>query len=79
MKIYEFFKEDNIKIKTDIDSFLFFDEKWMFVENRDYISSVIDYMDIDIFVKIGLDISNNLNKDNISVMDYDISYLDKYI
>ena len=78
MKIYEFFKGDYSRIKSDIDSFLFFDEKWMFIENKDYISLVIDYMDVDIFIKVGIYISNNLNKDNISIKDYDISHLNKY-
>ena len=72
-------KNNNEKIKNDIDDFLFFDGEWMFVENIDYIRLVIDYMDVETFIKIGLNISDNLNQDNITVEDYDISCLNKYI
>ena len=72
-------KNNNEKIKNDIDDFLFFDGEWMFVENIDYIRLVIDYMDVETFIKIGLNISDNLNQDNITVEYYDISCLNKYI
>ena len=79
MKIYELLGNNNEKIKNDIDDFLFFDGEWRFVENIDYIRLVIDYMDVATFIKIGLNISDNLNQDNITVEDYDISCLNKYI
>jgi hypothetical protein len=79
MKIYELLGNNNEKIKNDIDDFLFFDGEWRFVENIDYIRLVIDYMDVTSFIKIGLNISDNLNQDNITVEDYDISCLNKYI
>jgi hypothetical protein len=79
MKINELMRNNNDKIKNDIDDFLFFDGEWRFVENIDYIRLVIDYMDVTTFIKIGLNISDNLNQDNITVEDYDISCLNKYI
>ncbi len=42
MKLYEFLNNNN-EIKDDIDSFIFFDGKWMFVENVEFIKSVINY------------------------------------
>lgn len=80
MKINEFIdNRDILKIKSDIDSFLFnIDGKWMFADNKKHISGVIKYIDIDTFISLGISISEKLNKDKISIDDYDLTYLDKY-
>jgi hypothetical protein len=80
MKINEFVEnKDFLKIKNDIDSFLFYiDGEWMFADNKKHISGIIKYIDIDIFIKIGVSISKKLNKDRISIDDYDLTFLDKY-
>ena len=70
---------NNNTLINDIDSFLFYDEKWLFVENLDFFELIVDYMDIEIFFKIGSSIANKLNEENISVDDYDISYISEFV
>ena len=81
MKIYEFIDSKySHKIKSDIYNFLFYeDNKWMFADNEEHISGIIKYVDVNIFIRIGKDISEKLNKDNITIDDYDLSKLDKYL
>ena len=79
MKLYEFLNNNNNEIKDDIDSFIFFDEKWMFVENVEFIKSVINYIDVDKFIEIGLKICEKLNDDKIDPRDYDKSILSNYL
>lgn len=77
MKINEFLKNTNIK--TDIDRFIYYSDKWNFVENKEYLSGIIKYVDVDKFIQMGKEISENLNRLGISPDDYDITILDKFI
>jgi hypothetical protein len=84
-RILEFIN-NNEKIKkiNMIDNFLFFDEKWMFVENEDFYKDQLDEIEkinlnIKEFIKLGINIANKLNNLNIDVLDYDVNNLEKYL
>ena len=62
-----------------LDSFLFYDEKWLFVENRDFFIDEVDNNEIEKIIEIGLKIANNLNRLNISPDDYNEKEILNYL
>lgn len=70
-------KEMESKIIILLDRFLFFDGKWMFPDNIDYIRNILNnILDVNYFIKIGQDLSNKLNNENISQDDYNINMIE---
>lgn len=83
MKIYEFINNDSDeKIMQLLNSFLFFNEKWMFVDNKDFFKNEVETYQIDIIINTGLKLAENLNRMNIDVLEYDekeiLTYLSKF-
>jgi len=63
--------------------FLFFfdGDCWMFAKSdKEFLSNYIDnIMPVDNFIELGTQLSNNLNKMNIDVSDYDIKNIEIYL
>jgi hypothetical protein len=77
-KLYEFINNNESLLKL-LDSFLFYDEKWLFVENRDFFIDEVDNNEIEKIIEIGLKIANNLNRLNISPDDYNEKEILNYL
>ena len=74
---------DNVivsKILDALDVYTFYeDEKWMFVDMVSlFPKDLIGIISIDEFFEIGKKISDELNKDNVSIKVYDIEIMKTY-
>ena len=68
-KINEFVNNEDVRLKiiSLLDRFLFFDEEWIFPDNSDYISNILDdIIPVNDFIKIGQDLVKKLNDEHIS-------------
>lgn len=78
-KIYEFIdnKEKTLKL---LDSFLFFSDEWMFVDDIEFIGDdIVGIIPIEIFIDLGQKLADNLNKINLDVLDYDVDKIEEYL